>query len=77
MPENFDFHGKSEELLREAMKAFAEWMGKNWTVTPAEAETLTEETSSPTEYARGFNAGVGAVEAALEVWLEDGQPYGR
>lgn len=71
MPDNFDFTTESTDLLERAVKAFAEWAAKNWTTTPAEVETLTEPTTSPTEYARGYNDAIEAIPDALSVWLEE------
>lgn len=66
-----DFRSAAEEILRAALEDFAEWMAKNWQTTPAEARQLCDETSSPAEYARGYNAGVESVPLALRCWLDE------
>lgn len=46
MPENFNFATEADDLLRRAMEVFAAWAAENWTMTPGEAETLTEPTEN-------------------------------
>lgn len=69
MPDNFDFATESSDLLERALKAFAEWAAQNWTMTATEAETLTDSTVAPSEYARGYNDAMKAIPDALAIWL--------
>ena len=69
MAENFDFVTESTDLLERALKAFGSWAAENWTITPREAETLTEPTASPIEYARGYNQAINSIPDAVELWL--------
>lgn len=71
MPDNFNFATESTDLLERALKAFAEWAAENWTMTPAEAETLTEPTPAPSEYARGYNDAMKAIPDAVSIWMEE------
>lgn len=49
----------------------------NWCMTAAEAETLTEPTANPAEYARGYTAAMQTgLEGALAFWLDD-MGYGQ
>jgi len=66
-----NFRSAAEEIFRAALEDFAEWMAKNWQTTADEASQLCEESSSPEEYARGYNAGVESVPQALECWLDE------
>ena len=58
------------ELFKLKMQEFAAWAAENWTMTLAEAETLTEPTDAPEAYARGYSDGITAIPDALHVWLE-------
>lgn len=58
------------ELFAKKMREFAAWASENWTTTPEEAETLTNPTDSPNEYARGYNEGIASIPDALDTWLE-------
>lgn len=71
MPDNFDFSAESEELLKRALAAFAEWAAANWAMTTEEAETLTEPTDAPAIYARGYRDAVAAIPDMVELWAEE------
>lgn len=71
MPDNFAFATESTELLERAVKEFAAWAAQNWGMTADEAETLTDPTSAPSEYARGYNDAMNAIPDALSIWLEE------
>ena len=72
MGEQFNFQTEAEDLLIRAVQSFVAWMAENWTITASEAETLTNQSPAPAEYARGYNAGLAAVSDAIEIWLENG-----
>lgn len=73
MAENFDFATESAELLERAVNAFAAWAAENWTMTEAEAQTLTNPTDAPSAYARGYNDAIASIPDAAALWMEDGQ----
>jgi hypothetical protein len=64
-----DFRDEMEAIMRDAVKGFAAWMGEQWQMTEAEALTLTDPSPCPAEFARGYNAGVGSISDALDLWL--------
>ena len=72
MAENYDFATQSEELFKDAIRSFAAWAEKNWTMKEGEADQLTEPSQCPREYERGFNAGIKTIVDAADVWLEGG-----
>lgn len=73
MAENFIFETEASELLRTALRRFAEWAAENWQTTAAEAETLNEPTDAPAAYARGYNDAIGSIPDALALWMEEAQ----
>lgn len=68
-----DFSLILDEAMRKAIDQFAGWLGNGWGMTPEEAETLTNPTSAPAEYARGWNDAVASLKDAADLWLEG--PY--
>lgn len=73
MADNFNFEAETAELLKTAVMRFAEWAAENWTMTPAEAETLVNQTEAPAIYARGYTDAIKAIPDAAELWLSEGQ----
>lgn len=69
----FNFETECSELLKTAITRFAEWAAANWTMTPAEAETLTNPTEAPAIYARGYCDAIKSIPDAAELWLSEGQ----
>lgn len=77
MVEHFDLTTEVRDLFEAKMREFAHFCAHNWTMTKAEAETLTEPSQAPGEYARGYNDAMGrGLEGALEHWLDE-TGYGR
>ena len=74
MGDSFNYHGESEDLLKRAIQAFADWAAVNWTMAKGEADTLTEPTKSPRVYERGYNDGIASISDAAALWLEEGLP---
>lgn len=68
-----NFHADAEELLTNTLRRFAGWMVEHWTMTDREAETLTQPSPAPREYARGYNDAVAQIADAFECWLEAGE----
>lgn len=72
MTPRFSLEAEVEELFRAKMKEFAEWCAENWTMTEAEAQSLTEPTAVPAEYAKGYTAAMtDGLRDALEFWMEE------
>lgn len=68
----FSLEAEVEELFRAKMREFAAWAADNWTMTEAEAQTLTEPTACPAEYAKGYTAAMTqGLSGALECWMEE------
>jgi hypothetical protein len=66
----FSLEAEVEELFRAKMKEFSEWAAENWTMTEAEAQTLTEPTAVPSEYAKGYTAAMtDGLRDALDLWM--------
>lgn len=65
----------AEELIHRAITEFAAWAAQNWTITEAEAQTLTNPSSAPAEYARGYSEALQSLPAAAAHWLEEGDLY--
>lgn len=66
----FSLEAEVEELFRAKMREFAEWAAVNWTMTEAEAQTLTEPTANPAEYAKGYTAAMTyGMRDALDLWM--------
>lgn len=74
MSENYDFPGKAEELLKDAIREFASWAVRHWTMTEAEAETLTDGSPCPGEYSRGYNAAIEGLMDAVDCWMDEHHP---
>jgi hypothetical protein len=70
MAENFDFHGRSEDLFQESIRAFAKWASENWTMKEGEADELNKPSPAPREYERGFNDAVATIADAADLWLD-------
>jgi len=58
------------ETYRSGMKGFAKWCAENWKITERDDWAIKE----PPEYIRGFNAGMDAVDAALDAFMEEFGP---
>lgn len=71
MADNYDVAARLQETFEEAIKAFADWAAQNWTMTPQEAETLSEPSTAPAEYARGYTDAMRAIPDAVSLWLEE------
>lgn len=71
--DSFNFTTEVDDLLRRAVLRFGRWMAENWTMSADEARTLTEPTTAPAEYARGYNDAVRQIRHACETWIEGGQ----
>lgn len=71
MPDNYDVAARLQETFEEAVKAFADWAAKNWTMTPQEAATLTEPSAAPAEYARGYTDAMSSIPDAVSLWLDE------
>ena len=67
---HFSLEAEVEELFRAKMKEFASWAAENWTMTEAEAMTLTDPSSCPAEYAKGYTAAMtDGLRDALDLWM--------
>jgi len=76
-PLHLDLETEIRELFETTMRNFVEFCATNWCMTAAEAETLTEPTANPAEYARGYTAAMQTgLEGALAFWLDD-MGYGQ
>lgn len=72
-PTTFSLETEVEELFRAKMREFAAWAAENWTMTAQEAETLTEPTACPAEFAKGYTAAMtDGLTDALDLWLDEG-----
>lgn len=72
MGDTFDLETEVRELFAAKMKEFVTFCGEHWTMTAAEAETLTAPSSNPKEYARGYTDALQhGLEGALEHWLDE------
>ena len=68
----FSLEAEVEELFRAKMREFAAWAADNWTMTEAEAQTLSEPTAVPAEYAKGYTAAMtDGLRDALDCWMEE------
>lgn len=70
MADQFNFEAEAGELFRRALREFTAWAAEHWTMTPAEAETLTKPTTDPGAYARGYNDGVNSLTDAADLWID-------
>lgn len=65
----------AEELINRAITDFAAWTAQHWTMTEAEAQTLTKPTAAPAEYDRGYREALQSLPDAAAHWLEEGDMY--
>ena len=56
------------EAYRNGLRAFTKWCGEHWKIGPNDTEIRTEHGPA---YVKGFNAGIEAVDAALDCFLEE------
>lgn len=59
------------DLYRQGIRAFAKWVGENWQVSRDEWVKSYDSPPPSAEYIKGFNAGVEAVDAAADAFLDD------
>lgn len=65
----------AEELIHQSITTFAAWAAQNWTMTEAEAQTLTKPAAAPVEYARGYREALQSLPDAAAHCLEEGDMY--
>ncbi len=58
-------------LVQEELTAFAEWLGKEWTLTRELAASDPELRAMPQGYFEGYNAALQSATLALESYIED------
>lgn len=61
-----------EELFRTKMFEFFEWVEANWTIKDDPNDEWVKEKSL--EYREGYNASLGSLKMAYEVWAEEFYP---
>lgn len=74
----FDLETEVRELFDKKIREFVAFCGQHWTMTEAEAETLTDPTPSPAAYARGYTEAMqDGLQNAADHWLDEEMGYGR
>lgn len=71
-PLHLDIEAEVRALFEAKLREFAAFCAQNWTMTTAEAETLTTPVASPEHWATGYTAAMtSGVTDALEFWLAE------
>lgn len=66
-------HVEISEIIEDGFNDFVGFCGESWTMTKEEADCLTEPSSAPSEYARGYTDAMRVgLPAAFEFWMEEG-----
>lgn len=60
-----------EEAYRAGLRAFAKWLAANWTMTRKEWRGSFEEPPPSDDWFAGYQAGLEAADAALDVFLDE------
>ena len=58
-------------LIQEELTAFAEWLGKEWTLTRELAASDPELRDVSQDFLKGYNAALQSAGLALESYIED------
>lgn len=77
-PVSLDLETEVRELFATKLREFGAFCAEHWLTSAKECEALSSPSSSPMEYARGYNeAMTDGIAGALEHWLDEELGYGR
>lgn len=78
VPHHINLEAEVQELFATKMREFAAFCAEHWTMTKAEAETLTKPVVAPQHWAEGYTYAMQeGIKDALEFWLDEECGYGR